>query len=73
MVQDSALSLLQGLHPREVNCCVVLPVLCKVFLLRWNADEDFFVSIYTLNFEISSVGIKVITALTDAFVRYFPS
>lgn len=46
----------------EKFSCVVLPVFCKVFLVRWYADEDFFVSIYTLNFEISSVGIKVITA-----------
>lgn len=73
VVKGSALSLWQGLHPRKVTCCVVLPVFCKVFLLRWYADEDFFVSIYTLNFEISSVGIKVITALTDEYVPYFPS
>lgn len=73
MVKDSSLSLLQGLHPREVNCCVVLPVFCKVFLVRSYADEDFFVSIYTLNFEISSVGIKVVPALTDEYVHCFLS
>lgn len=37
-------SLSQGLHHRKISCCVVLPIFCKVFLVHWYADEDFFFS-----------------------------
>lgn len=62
----------QGLHHRKVSCCLVLAIFYKAFLVHWYADEDFF-SICNLNFEISSVRIKVIIALSDEYGHYFVS